>query len=419
MSYDLEVYGKVSLTAKELAKVVSSVRGLKATVDRRAQTISSIVHKRGRAAAFELDGPNLLEPEDIPEEWTEAAGSTVLYSIHVPYAVQSDGGFSFRVDERDLAAATAFAARLAERIDGTVIDSQTVEPREPEPAPEPEPPRPRFLHLRWYRLLDDRNDQDLAAIYLRTAREFFRPGVPSRFGTHEPFQGRFPRDDDALFDTMYRESCYIGTLILAGKPIEHGTIDGWTNDLSRRTQTIGLKFELDRLVKLKALGALESFVVALAERTGSFFAFAELSTSRYGTAQPSMDVKLDDPWSGLPTDPQWLTWFGPEYAELVAPHLDPARTTATARGTLLRWTEHPAEAEELRALSGDPWIPADYRGVFDPAVDERCRRAAAVMPASLRYPAAGSPQALRIEAHYARARDVQARAGARPGEGRR
>ncbi|MFE7651251.1 hypothetical protein, partial [Streptomyces phaeoluteigriseus] len=160
MSYDLEVYGKVSLTAKELAKVVSSVRGLKATVDRRAQTISSIVHKRGRAAAFELDGPNLLEPEDIPEEWTEAAGSTVLYSIHVPYAVQSDGGFSFRVDERDLAAATAFAARLAERIDGTVIDSQTVEPREPEPAPEPEPPRPRFLHLRWYRLLDDRNDQD-------------------------------------------------------------------------------------------------------------------------------------------------------------------------------------------------------------------------------------------------------------------
>lgn len=419
MSYDLEVYGKFSLTATELAKVVSSVRGLKATVDRRSQTISSIVHKRGRAVAFELDGPDLLEPEDIPKEWTEAAGATVLYSIHVSYAVPSDGGFSVRVDERDLAAATAFAARLAERVDGTVIDPQTDEPPEREAEPEPEPPRPRFLHLRWYRLLDDANDKDLAEIYLRTAREFFTPGVPSRFGTYEPFQGRFPRDDDALFDTMYREDCYIGDLILAGKPIEHGTIDGWTNNLRRRTQTIALKFELDRLGKLKALDAVEPFVVALAERTGSFFAFAEVNARRYGTAQPPMAVKADDPWSGLPTDPQWLTWFGPEYAELVAPHLDPARMTATPLGTLLRWTDHPAEAEELRTLSGDPWIPADFRGVFDPAVDERCGRAAAVMPASLRYPAPGSPQALRIEAHYARMREIQDRAQARAAEGRR
>lgn len=135
MSYDLEVYGKVSLTAKELAKVVSSVRGLKATVDRRSQTISSIVQKRGRAMAFELDGPDELDPEDIPEEWAEVADATVLYSIHVPYNVHSGAGFSFSVDESKLAVATAFAARLAERVGGTVIDPQTYEPPEPEPAP--------------------------------------------------------------------------------------------------------------------------------------------------------------------------------------------------------------------------------------------------------------------------------------------
>ncbi|MGS0561966.1 hypothetical protein [Microbacterium aurugineum] len=419
MSYDLEVYGKISLTARELAKVVSSVRGLKAAVDRRSQSISSIIHKRGREMAFELDGPDQLEPEDIPEGWRAVAGATVLYSIHVPYDVQSGAGFLFSVDEASLAAATAFAARLAERVDGTVIDPQAYEPADPEPAPEQEPPRPRFLHLRWYRLLDDANDKDLAGIYLRTAREFFTPAVPSRFGTYEPFQGRFPRDDDAQFDAMYREDCYIGDLMLAGKPIEHGAIDGWTNDLERRTQSIGLKFELERLVKLKALDAIEPFFVALAERTGCFFAFAEVNTSRYGTAQPSMGVTLKDPWSGLPTEPQWLTWFGPEYAELVAPHLDPARTTVTAQGTLYRWTPHPAEAEELRLLSGDPWIPADFRGVFDPAVDERCSQAAVVMPESLRYPAPGSPQALRIDAHYARAREIAANSRTRAAEGRR
>lgn len=419
MSYDLEVYGKVSLTARELAKVVSSVRGLKATVDRRSQTISSIVNKRTRDVAFELDGPDQLEREDIPEGWTEVADATVLYSIHVSYDVQSGAGFSFSVDETKLAVATAFAARLSERIDGTVIDPQTYEPPEPEPEREPEPPRPRFLHLRWYRLLDDANDKDLAEIYLRTAREFFKPGVPPRFGTHEPFQGRFPRDDDAQFDAMYREDCYISDLILAGKPIEHGTIDGWTNDLSQRTQSVRLKFELDRLVKLKALGAIEPFFVALAERTGSFFAFAEVNMSRYATAQPLMGVKLDDPWSGLPTDPQWLTWFGPEYAELVAPHLDPTRTKANAQGTLHRWTEHPAEAGELRPLSGAPWIPAEFRGVLDPAGDGRCNKAAAVMPPSLRYPAPGSAQALRIEAHYARMREIEDNARNRAVGGRR
>ena len=130
MSYDLEVYGKVSLTARELAKVVSSVRGLKATVDRRSQTISSIMRKRTREMAFEFDGPDLVDPEDIPEEWTEVADATVLYSIHVSYDVQADAGFSFSVDETKLSVATAFAARLAERVDGTVIDPQTYEPAE-------------------------------------------------------------------------------------------------------------------------------------------------------------------------------------------------------------------------------------------------------------------------------------------------
>lgn len=418
MSYDLEVYGKVSLTARDLAKVVSSLRGLKAKVDRRSQTISSIVDKRTREMAFELDGPDRVEPEDIPAEWTEVADATVLYSIHVSYDVTSGAGFSFSVDETKLATASAFAARLAERVDGTVIDPQTYEPH-PEPQPEPQPQRPRFLHLRWYRLLDDTHDKDLAAIYLRTAREFFRPGVPSRFGTHEPFQGRFPRDDDATFDGMYRANCYLGDLILAGKPIEHGTIDGWTNDLERRTQSIRLKFELDRLEKLKALDAIEPFFVALAERTGAFFAFAEVNTNRYGTAHPLMAVKLKDPWSGLPTAPQWMTWFEPEYAEMVAPHLDPIRTKANGQGTLHRWTEHPAEAEELLRLSGDPWIPAGFRGVLDPAGDGRCAEAAAVMPASLRYPAPESPQALRIEAHYARVREIEANARNRAAEGRR
>ncbi|WP_435748603.1 hypothetical protein [Microbacterium sp. PMB16] len=420
MSYDLDVYGKLSLTTRELAKVVSADRGLTAEVDRRSKTISSIVHKRTGAAAFELDGPERLESEDIPEGWTEVAGATVLYSIHVSYDVQTgSSGFSATAEEPNLAAATAFAVRLAERVDGTVIDLQTYEPPEAAavPAPAPEVEKKRYLHLHWYRLRQD-DSNDLAAIYLRTAREFFKPGVPSRFGTYEPFQGKFPRDDDSAFDAMYREECSVGSFVLNGMPIEHGAIEGWSNDLYGRIQSVSLTYELDRLGKLKAVDALEPFFVTLAERLSCFFAFAEVNTNWYRTARTYMDRGLRDPWSGLPTAPQWLTWFEPEYAELVAPHLDPARMTANERGTLHRWTEHPAGVEELLRLSGDPWIPAEFRGVLDPD-DGRCTEAAAVMPASLRYPAPDSPQALRIEAHYARMREIEANARQRAVEGRR
>lgn len=418
MSYDVDVYGKVSLTARDLAKVVSTVRGLKAEVDRRSRTISSIVHKRTGETAFELDGPAQLEPEDIPEGWTEVLGATVLYSIHVSYDVRTGaGGFSATVEEPNLTAATAFAARLAERVDGTVIDLQTYEPSVPAAVPEPESPKTRFLHLQWHRLRDD--SKDLAEIYLRTAREYFPLAVPPRFGTYEPLQGKFPRDDDSAFASMYREKCQIGSLLLFGKPIESGSIGDWTNDLWKRTQSVQLTYDLDRLRKLKALEDIEPFFIALAERAGCFFAFAEVNTSRYGDSLPFMDVKLREPWSGLPTAPQWLTWFGPEYAELVAPHLDAARMTANSRGTLHRWTEHPAEADELRRLSGEPWISSEFRGAVDPDQEGRCSRAAVVMPASLRYPAPDSPQARRIEAFYARMREIEANARNRAEEARR
>lgn len=115
-----------------------------------------------------------------------------------------------------------------------------------------------------------------------------------------------------------------------------------------------------------------------------------------------MEVELIDPWSGLPVDPQWLTWFAPEYAELVAPHLDASRMVETPRGTLHRWTDHPAARVELLEISGDPWIPAEFRGAQEVYPYGRCSEAAAIMPESLRYPATRTPIAKRIAAHYAK-----------------
>lgn len=408
MSYDLDVYGKVALSTRDLVKVVSADRALKAQVDKEADAVDAVVWKKTGAHFFTIDGPMGVEPEDLPEGWADGAGATVLYSLSITYDVSAGPeGFSATVDGGAVDAAMAFAERLAARIEGAVIDPQTWEGVEVEPEPvveaEPDVPKKLYLHFQWFRLLDD--TKDLAEIYLRTAREFFPAGVPSRFGTYEPMQGKFPRDDDAKFDAMYREECddTIG-LGMYGVPIAHGKIGGWLNELHKRVQRVQLTFELARLEKLKVVDVIEPFLVALAERAGCFFAFVEITTHPYWTAQPYMEIGLIDPWSGLPVDPQWLTWFSPDYAELVAPHLDESRLTRTPLGTLHRWSDFPAARDELLEVSGDPWIPAEFRGVLSEknSVHTRCSEAAAIMPESLRYPAPDTPIAKRIAAHYAK-----------------
>lgn len=154
--------------------------------------------------------------------------------------------------------------------------------------------------------------------------------------------------------------------------------------------------------KLRALDAIEPFLVAFAERAGCFFAFVEITPHPYWTAQPYMEIELLDPWSGLPVDPQWMTWFSLAYAALVAPHLDPSRMVQTPLGTLHRWTDRPVGRDELMEISGDPWIPAEFRGVQEDYPHGRCSVAAAIMPESLRYPAPDTPIAKRIAAHYAK-----------------
>ncbi|MCK2029993.1 hypothetical protein [Microbacterium galbinum] len=406
MSYDLEVYGKVALSARDLVKVVSADRALKAQVDKRADAVGAVVWKKSGAHFLTIDGPMQVEPEDLPEGWAEGEGATVLYSLSITYDV-SEGpeGFSATVDERAVDAAMAFAERLAARIDGDVMDPQTWEPVEvavEAEVVEPESAKARYLHLEWHRLRDD--TKDLAEIYLRTARELFPPGVPSRFGMYEPLQGKFPRDDDSTFDLMYRDDAALTSMIFSCGSIADGRIGDWTNDLWMRVQTLSLTIHLDRLEKIDAVEIVERFFVALAERTGCFFAFAEVNHSSYSfvNALPWMRLELREPWSGLPVDPQWLTWFDPGYAELVAPHLDASRIVQTPRGALHRWTDHPAARDELIEISGDPWIPEDFRGVLDPDERGHCSEAAAIMPESLRYPAPDTPIAKRIAAHYAK-----------------
>lgn len=228
--------------------------------------------------------------------------------------------------------------------------------------------------------------------------------VPTRFDTHEPLQGRFPRDDASTFDRLYREDCEMSELFFTGKHFQRGTISGWTNNLKSRYQQIALRFEFAAWERSGTQAAFEDFFVDIARRSGSFYASVEINDTMFDTAQVGA---VRGAWSGLPLQPQWLTWLSPEYAELVQAHLSAGETKKFVEGWLHRWTEAPADASEIRSwLLDDPWVPYELLPAPNPGNSRRTHEQAHVMPESLRAPVQGSPEWRRIEAHYEQVEEI-------------
>lgn len=124
MSYDFHVYGKEELGVDELAEVATSVPGLKLPEEREEEGLAPLLEKDGEIA-FTLEGPYAVDATDIPEEWAEAVGFPVFYSIQVTYDIQSSAaGFTAEVEPGRLAVAEAFATKLAARVGGVLIDPQ-------------------------------------------------------------------------------------------------------------------------------------------------------------------------------------------------------------------------------------------------------------------------------------------------------
>lgn len=387
MSYDLDVYGKVSLTSRELAKVASSA-GADARRGRGWAAKSVTVLDDSQNPAFTVEGPFRVEPDDLPRGVSEILGSKMVYNIHVPYIVDlAGGGFRAVPDSLHLAAARAYAVNLAGRVEGTVVDPQIHQSGDPQPASADENAAPTpelYLHLEWFRRLDGSPESKaLAAAYLRAAKAVLPVAVPARFGPSEPLRGRLPRDGDDVFDDTYRTECRLSTLVMTSKTFSSGSISPWSSITSSGYQTASVVFALSALEKSGSLDRVQGFVAEMARQSGSFFAFAEVNSNRYTTARPR---GFDGAWGGLPTDPQWITWYNTEYAALVVPQLLAGSTETYAEGTIHRWSDKPTSSEEIRRFAGrDPWVSADLRGAVEVTANGvRGTVPAKVLPASLR-----------------------------------
>lgn len=370
MSFDLEVYGEHSLSPDQIAEVVLSVGGLVAEWDAEGTSIAVVRHANSERGCLTLDGPFDIEEEDVPEGWrTALSGATVLYQIHAD------------VGDDDVRCALAFSRMLASRVAGRVLDPQNDGTPEPRSASPVKPGDGQFLHLHWFR--PGGIGEDMAAIYLEVARELMPLAVPTRFGPHEPFQGKLPRDDDAAFDRMYRTECAGDRMWFAGKkPSLGGYIDSWGSQHPKWPVDLMLTYDFGELERVGVLDQITAFFVEIARRIESFSAYVELNHAAYATAAPLRSLGK---WAGLPDKPQWLTWYSEEYAALVHPYLIGGVARPYPEGVLHQWSERPVTAEQIRPLlTRDPWLPEALLPVRSPSSRRRLLRAADDMPEFLR-----------------------------------
>ena len=202
MSYDLAVYLPEALDAEVLGALVDASPGLQLEeiADGSADGPQNRHILRGKKAAycFTLEGPYLVEPEDVPHEVTAAVlGAGVLYSILV------EG-----TDPGSIPHAVRFAKRLAKEANGAAQDLQTDEiwPKTSTRAAA-RPERDTMIDIvevRWHHLIDEVQD-DFPQRYLDLARQYLPEALPKRFGSYEPLQGNLARDGDQAFVKFFAE----------------------------------------------------------------------------------------------------------------------------------------------------------------------------------------------------------------------
>jgi hypothetical protein len=142
--------------------------------------------------------------------------------------------------------------------------------------------------------------------------------------------------------------------------------------------------------------ALRRFFVDVADRTGAFFAAAEVQrglewsgqgVSYGGRSEPTTYLAGRGRWAGLPPYPTWWAWYGPEYVPLVAGHLPAEQVESVGDGLLHRRAAEPLDRDDLRRTG--PPLPGELRAAvaeedaryFNPPLTP-----AATLPPALRPP---------------------------------
>ncbi|MCD4849481.1 hypothetical protein LN996_01510 [Arthrobacter sp. AK01] len=386
MSYDLAVYLPEALDAEVLAALVDASPGLQLEeiVDGSADGPQNRHILRGKKAAycFTLEGPYLVEPEDVPYEVTAAVlGAGVMYSILVE---GSDPG--------SIPHAVRFTKRLAKEANGAAQDLQTEEVWPKTSNRGAAKPEPRtivdMVEVRWYHLINEVRD-NFPQRYLDLARQYLPEAVPKRFGSYEPHQGNLARDGDQAFVRAFAENERVsttGTFPVTGAYFSGVYGGNWNQDRPIRqgdVQAVSLTIHRDVLEDPQWRDGFQRFFVAVAAELRSFYATAEVDPGRWewtGRTLWSLPSPLTlyyqktawGRWKGLTAHPTWMAWFSPLYTDLVRPHLQGA-VQEYPEGLLHHVGDGPLDREQImeRWPEASQWVPVELTAVPNPNEEDR------------------------------------------------
>lgn len=372
MSYDVRIATRDRPTAAQLEGWIAHERGLRATAPAGERGVASVIERRTLLRWEHLatiDVAVRAERGDLDDALAGVVrGPCWLTELHVPYG---------QVD-RALLIVSRLAAALAEANGGAAFDPQTE--RLVWPAGPTGPIRPtrehriRHLSLEWFipnRLAVD----DVPSRLVRMLATRWPAALPRRFGTFEPPQERF--------EGAGREEAF-AAYWHAQREIEYGSSLFWT---ATRPFLGGSIFLPDRRDDYRPAGAGRALLLrmsvdgsrvaadagSLEEVVDLFNALAGELDAAYGAAFVERDVllrrgisygrgseiypRMIGPWFvGIPPEPTWLAWYGPDYAPLVRNALPAETVTEFGDRIAVRWGRLPMDLDELADV---PALPGD------------------------------------------------------------
>lgn len=313
----------------------------------------TVVRGARRRYSFTIDGPSQVEDEDVPAE----VGRVVL-GMRYLYSILVEGTEAFEIPH-----AVRFARRLADRLDGAVLDQQTDQVwsrSRSRVVPRPErQSRVATVEVEWY-CLRDNLPSDPARAFVSTAERCLPEALPRRFGEYEPLQGNY---SDAGVDGFAAAWTAATTTLFttATAPCVAGHLDpGPAAPRPGRFWSASLTFLADPIAQPGWHAALRRLFVSLADTLSAFYATGEVTRGHIWSGRSLWaDSKTEwsirplrarEGWLGLPPQPTWWTWFGHPYREF-ADLLPTERTSATATGILYEAPAQPAAADDLQPLS--------------------------------------------------------------------
>lgn len=324
VSYDLVVYAPVALDVSDLRRLVSEVSSLDLGGEDTEKSMVSVLRGAKRSYCFTVDGPWLVEPEDVPPEVTASLlEATKLYNIMVEGSRDADIPYAVR-----------FARRLAERLGGAVLDQQTGLVWSKGASRTVEKPlrdsRVRVVTVDWYSLRSDLDD-NVGHEYVIRCHRYLPEALPRRFGEFEPFQHKLGEVGEAGFARAWREAESL-LFFSASAPCIAGAL--WAGPSEKHPRPVwhmSLELHCLPLTDRRWRDALMRLFISLAEHLKAFYASAQVTRDNIWNGRGLWsDGSTERP---IQTADQWVDGFTalPGLVVLVRPAISRPRFAAPGR----------------------------------------------------------------------------------------